>query len=218
LALKTKIEPDSSGAARTTVLMLLAIGIAAILSGIGLVYSKHLSWQQKEPSPVAEVHGEPIQAVAVPATNPVSDITTNTPTKRRHPKPPSVQRRMLLAQLAQTGAVSNGDTSLPSGTLGNAADMAKTNLVSASSLPPVQERIPGYAEINFSTLSGFDFVLDKEMADGSTAPTQMLARAKAEIPANVLALDGAKSVIQGFLLPVKITVSRPRSTNGSPYR
>ena len=99
---------------------------------------------------------------------------------------------MVLAQLAQARAT-NWDAS---GTAGTAADLAKTNLVSAASLPRVDERVAGCPEVNFSVLSGFDFGLTKDIADKTGVDGR--------IPAEVRALDGRRVVIQGFLLPVRM--------------
>jgi hypothetical protein len=59
-------------------------------------------------------------------------------------------------------------------------------------------------EINFATLSGFDFALSKEIADGKADQAQIVANATGQIPQSVQSLDGRKVLIQGFLLPVKM--------------
>src|SRR5579885_3324231 len=185
--------------------LLLAVGmVAAIFSVLALARLHQKSETRPDnSSAVAEVHGEPIQAAALPAANPVPE-TTNHPSKPRHSKPPSVQRRMIMAQLAQSGLGNPGETNLTFGTLGTAADLARTNLVSASSLPVIQTQTPGYAEINFSALSDFDFAMEPAMTSASANPAQLLANARAQIPPRVQTLNGKKVVIQGFLLPVKM--------------
>jgi hypothetical protein len=132
--------------------------------------------------------GELIGATAV-------ETPTNDAPRRKHPKPPSVQRRMVLAELAVSGQ-SNADTAgLPSGTVGTAADLAKTNLPSITSLALPALNIPGYRPITFSALAGFDFALTPDIADAAVL---------AQIPVSVRSLDGGKVAIEGFLLPVKM--------------
>jgi hypothetical protein len=150
--------------------------------------------------PQAEVHGELIQ----PAAQADSDVTNQgTTKKRRHPKPPSVQVRMVMVELAPSDPSTSG-SGMPSGTLGTAADLRKTNLVSASSLPPISEDRFGCPEVSFQTLSGFDMHLRKELAEGGASSSEATVEVRRQIPANVRMLDGKKIVIQGFLLPVKM--------------
>lgn len=151
-----------------------------------------------------QVHGELIQPSPLSGTGANIEMPANDLPKRKHPKPPSVQRRMVLAQLAQAGGLDPGGGSMPAGTAGTAADLANTNLVSASSLPAIREPPRGCVEINFSVLSGFDFAMGSEIAEGRADPAQTAAKAKAQIPQSVQALDGKKVLIQGFLLPVKM--------------
>jgi hypothetical protein len=141
--------------------------------------------------------GELIGATAV-------DTPTNGPPKNKHPKPPSVQRRMVLAELALSGQSNSDNASLPSGTAGTAADLAKTNLPSITSLALPDLNIPGYRTITFSALSGFDFALTPDIAGGTASPAETAARALAQIPAGVRSLDDGKVAIEGFLLPVKM--------------
>ena len=113
---------------------------------------------------------------------------------------------MVLAQVAQVGGSDASGSSMPAGTAGTAKRIwRETNLVSASSLPAVREPPPSCMEINFSVLSGFDFVLSKELAEGSANPSQTAARGrKRRFLRSIQSLDGKKVVIQGFLLPVKM--------------
>jgi hypothetical protein len=160
--------------------------------------------QGSHSGPQAEVHGELIQTSALAVSNVGSEMPTNEPPHRKHPQPPSVQRRMVMAQLAppdQTGASGAG---MPSGTLGTAADLAKTNLVSAASLPPISEQRFGCPEVSFRMLSSFDLQLNHELANGTAGSNQTVAEVSAQIPSEVRALDGKRTVIQGFLLPVKM--------------
>jgi hypothetical protein len=82
-----------------------------------------------------------------------------------------------------------------------ALSVVKTNLMSAEQFV-IQQHLPGYSELSFRTLAGFEFVLTKEIAGTNMLPAQALAKAKEQIPETVWALDGTKVVIQGFLLPV----------------
>lgn len=125
--------------------------------------------------------------------------------RRKHPKPPSTQRRMIEAQLIQSGQTNYpGAASLPAGTRGTAADLARTNLPSIASLAGPEPDLPGFLDVTFTTLAGYEFTLTKAMADGGGDPAGMLAQARAQIPADVQALDGKKVLIRGFLLPVKM--------------
>jgi hypothetical protein len=151
-----------------------------------------------QPAPSApKLRGELIGATAV-------ETPTNDAPKRKHPKPPSVQRRMVLAELALSGRSNSDNASLPSGTLGTAADLAKTNLPSITSMALPDVTIPGYRNISFSILSGFDFALTGDIAGGTASPAETDALAMAQIPAGVRTLDAGKVVIEGFLLPVKM--------------
>jgi len=137
-----------------------------------------------------------------PPTGPVAETSTNPPPKNKHPKPPSVQRRMVLAEMAVSGQPTDDSASLPAGTAGTAADLAKTNLPSITSLPGSNADLPGFQNVTFNLLSGFDFSLTKEMADGTAGPAETAAQAQAQIPPRVQTLDGKEVAIRGFLLPV----------------
>jgi hypothetical protein len=182
--------------------LLLPVGILMALAlGYVLMRNGQNSGGQAEPS---EIQGELIQpASPAPETISADGTTNNPPHKRRHPQPPPVQARMLLAQFAPSDPA-NAGAAMPSGTLGNAADLAKTNLVSAANLPPNHEPIPGFTEISFSALGGFDFALTKEQAEGKEPPARMLDEVRAQIPKDIQSLDGKKVVILGFLLPVRM--------------
>jgi hypothetical protein len=186
--------------------LLLTVGtLMVVIFGFALAhYGQKFGNGSGQSAAPAQVHGEPIQAAALPENVAAAEVPGGNAAKKRHPKPYSVQRRMVLAQLAQDGQLDPGGAGMPAGTVGTAADLAKTSLVSAASLPPVHEAIPGCVEINFSALSGFDFSLRKEFTEGSADPAQTAAQARAQIPQSVQSLDGKKVVIQGFLLPVKM--------------
>jgi hypothetical protein len=159
---------------------------------LGLASCRRNAQTEAQPSaPAPRVRGELIDAPPAAA----AEISADDAVKRKHPKPPSVQRRMVLAELTLSGQSNSDNVSLPSGTLGTAADLAKTNLPAISSLAVPDLRLPGYRNITFSVLGGFDFAL---------APAETAASANAQIPAGVRSLDGGKVVIEGFLLPVKM--------------
>jgi len=136
------------------------------------------------------------------------ETPTNDIPKKKHPKPPTVQRRMVLAELTLLGQSNAGTASLASGTLGTAADLAKTNLPSITSLALPALNIPGYRTITFSTLAGFDFALTPDLAGGTTNPAEIAVQALAQIPSGVRSLDAGKVAIEGFLLPVKMNNGR----------
>jgi hypothetical protein len=148
------------------------------------------------------IQGELIDAAPVPQTGPVAEAATNVSPKNKHPKPPSLQRRMVLAEMAVLSQSNYDSASLPSGTAGTAADLAKTNLPSIASLAGASVDVPGYQNISFNILAGFDFSLTPEMADGTASPPETAAQAGAQIPVKVQSLDGKEVAIQGFLLPV----------------
>ncbi len=138
---------------------------------------------------------------------PMAGAVTNSPAKRKHPKPASTQRRMVMAEFVQLTQTNYWTGAMPSGTKGSAADLAKTNLPSVNSLPGAMQEVPGYAAVTFDRLAGFNFVLTKEMTDGSGNPKDMANQVKAQIAAMVSSLDVKKVVIEGFLLPVKMNDS-----------
>jgi predicted small lipoprotein YifL len=154
--------------------------------------------------PPSKIHGDPIEPTAVAEHAPLPAEETNGLPKRKHPKPASTQRRMVMAEFVQLTQTNDWTGPMPSGTKGSAADLAKTNLPSVSSIAGLAREVPGYADVTFERLAGFDFVLTKEMADGTGSPKDIYSRAKAQIPAEILAFDGEKVVIEGFLLPVKM--------------
>ena len=129
---------------------------------------------------------------------PAVENSTDNAVKRKHPKPPSVQRRMVLAELTLQAQSNSAAAALPSGTAGTSADLAKTNLPSITSLTVPDLKIPGYHNITFNTLSDFDFALTQDIAN------ETAALAMSHIPDAVRSLDARKVVIEGFLLPVKM--------------
>ncbi len=165
--------------------------------GFGLVSCRRNSEAERQGIlPVTRPHGDLIDASA-----PSPDAGGGALTRRKHPKPPSVQRRMVLAELVLLSQSNFDNTTMPSGTLGTAADLAKTNLPSITRLAAPDLLIAGYRNIAFSVLSGFDYEL-KDITNAISGPSEATALATGQIPASVRDLNGAKVIIEGFLLPV----------------
>jgi hypothetical protein len=160
-----------------------------------------------ESTSAPRIRGEPIESPAIVENALPSGGATNNEAKRKHPKPASTQRRMVMAEFVQLTQTNDWTGPMPSGTKGSAADLAKTNLPSVTGLPDLEQEVPGYVNVTFDNLAGFDFVMTKGMADGTGDLMDLDRQAKAQIPANVSAFDGKKVVIQGFLLPVKMNGS-----------
>jgi hypothetical protein len=173
----------------------------AVVLGVVLARVRPSTPAHNGPAAVAEVHGEPIDPSPPPqpaaVTEPPAAVN---PPKRKHPKPPPVQARMILAQLA----ANPDENAMPAGTLGTAADLARTNLPPVAIVPMPGGGLDGYQEIAFRTLTGFDLALSKEIADGTALPVQAEDPAGSQIPENIRQLNGKKVVIQGFLLPVRM--------------
>lgn len=160
--------------------------------------------RSSEGTSAPRIRGEPIESPTIVENVPASSEATNSPAKRKHPKPASTQRRMVMAEFVQLMQTNDWTGPMPSGTRGSAADLAKTNLPSVSSAPGLVQEVPGYTDVTFDRLADFDFVLTKEMADGTGDPKDIDRRVNAQIPAKISAFDGKKIVIEGFLLPVKM--------------
>jgi len=124
---------------------------------------------------------------------PPADMT-DAAAKKRHPKPPSVQRRMVMAQLALAQSGSLDNNTLGSGTAGTAADWVKANGSQTTNIAARDARLPGYLSISFNTLSGFALALGNDVSPNVATL----------IPQDVRALNGKKTVIEGFLLPVRM--------------
>ena len=163
---------------------------------------------RKEAPPLARVQGELIAPAANLSATPTAQAAAEDTPRRKHPKPASTQRRMVMTELILSEQAHFDPGAMPSGTKGSAADLARTNLPSIGGVPPLGAELQGYAEETFATLAGFDFILTKEMAEGGAKPEGIAAQARAQIPAGIQALDGKRVVIEGFLLPVKMNDSR----------
>jgi hypothetical protein len=111
---------------------------------------------------------------------------------------------MVMAEVVQSTDTNSGSGAMPSGTKGPAADLTKTNLPPVKPLPELKKEVPGYADVTFAQLAGFDFVWTKDMADGTSSAKDINSQARAQIPEKITSLDGKKAVVEGFLLPVKM--------------
>jgi hypothetical protein len=166
------------------VFLLAALVLAALIGGWWLISPEQTASTQVTVAPRGELFSNP------PPASP--EDMTDAAAKKRHPKPPSVQRRMVLAQavLAQSGDA--GNLGSASGTAGTAADWVKSNGALTTNVAAKDVQIPGYQSISFNTLAAFDFPVG---ADGNP-------KIETPIPANVQSLNGKKAVVAGFLLPV----------------
>ncbi len=158
---------------------------------------------QQVPSAL-RAHGELISERPAAPSGSAVESSDEERSRRKHPKPPSVQRRMVLAELVVLGQSNSDYASMASGTAGTAADLAKTNLPSITTLAVPELRVAGYRNISFGALSSFDFKLTQDIASASGPQAETAAGATAQIPEGIRALDGGKVVIEGFLLPVKM--------------
>jgi len=172
-----------------TACLLGALVLAALLGGWRLLSAQHSNAARLVPAPPAARPQGELFSNSPPA---MPEDLTDSAAKSRHPKPPSVQRRMVLAQvtLSQSGNLNN--LGAASGTAGTAADWARANGAATTNIQPRQLHLPGYQSISFDTLSAFDFPL---LSDDP-------AKIQTPIPKNVQSLDGKKAAIEGFLLPV----------------
>lgn len=73
--------------------------------------------------------------------------------------------------------------------------------------PATEPLLPGYVEVGFEKLAGFDFPLTDSLVKG-TAQNTALPTAPGQIPDDVRKLDGERAGIRGFLLPVKMDNGR----------
>lgn len=163
--------------------------------------------QSPETASASVIRGEPIESPVVDENVSPSNKAADNQTKRKHPKPASTQRRMVAVEFIESTQTNDWTGPMPSGTKGSAADLAKTNLPSVSSLSSAVQEVPGYMDVTFDTLACFGFVMTKGMTDGTGDPAALYRQANAQIPAKVSALSDKKVVIRGFLLPVRMNGS-----------
>jgi hypothetical protein len=70
--------------------------------------------------------------------------------------------------------------------------------------PATEPLLPGYAEVGFEKLAGFDYPLTDALVKGTSPEGAMPAAAPGQIPDDVRKLDGQRAGIRGFLLPIKM--------------
>jgi hypothetical protein len=169
-----------------SVCLLGALALAALFGGWRLLNGQRGNTARVTAAP----QGEPLTNSPLAPAEDMTDAAA----KKRHPQPPSVQRRMVMAQLAlsQSGGLDNA--SLGSGTAGTAAEWVKANGSQTTNIAAGDARIPGYLSLSFNTLSGFAFPVLNDLSPNAAAL----------IPQDIRALDGKKAAIEGFLLPVRM--------------
>jgi hypothetical protein len=115
--------------------------------------------------------------------------------RREHAAIPSTQQRLVmfqlkLDQLMDEQPVNNSPTA-----------NAPANLPGIGTA--TEPLLPGYTDVGFEKLAGFDFPLTDALVKGMAQPT-----APGQIPDDVRKLDGQRAGIRGFLLPVKMDGGR----------
>jgi hypothetical protein len=68
--------------------------------------------------------------------------------------------------------------------------------------------VPGYTAVGFAALGGYKFNLTPDVLDGAANPDEAKRKTLAQIPPGVLALDGTKAAIRGFMLPLQMKEGR----------
>jgi hypothetical protein len=68
--------------------------------------------------------------------------------------------------------------------------------------------VPGYTTVGFSALGGYKFNLGPDVLDGAANPGEAKRKTLEQIPPGVLALDGKKAAIRGFMLPLEMKEGR----------
>jgi len=146
--------------------------------------------------------GSPIRGTLIdspPQTNAPEPAAIQTPPRRRRrPKPPSVQHRMVEFRLNQ--AAGNEGQGAPPGGSPAKVIFSPAQLAAFPEVPLP----PGYQRVGFETLSAFPFEVTREMAEGTNSLAAAASATWPTIPAAVKALDGRLVAIRGFLLPVKM--------------
>ena len=145
-----------------------------------------------------KIQGEPISSSR--ETNTANGrVAEEKRRKKRYPKPASFQQRMVEYEVSQ------GSGSDQNATQSFAANPAKVVFTRAQlAALPETPLPPGCQRVGFDTLAAFKFEVTKEMADGSANPALASALTKAQLPANIKALDNKTVAIRGFLLPLKM--------------
>ena len=148
--------------------------------------------------PVSALRGEAINPI--PQTNAQETATIDTrPQKRSHPKPASVQHRMVEYRVNQA-AEANAQEAPKFGGSPARVVFSPSQLAALPDIP-----LPtGYQRLGFDTLSAFPFEVTRAIAEGETNFVVTSAAAWPSIPAAVKELDNHLVAIRGFMLPVKM--------------
>lgn len=176
-------------------------GIAAVAAFVVLAAtSRHWLPVLRPPAPqrvaITNLQGELISA---PLTNSNADGT-----RRERYKPGSLPQRLVQFQYR----VARGDVN----------SNAFVNSLKAAYLPPgfviytndvglktsLTPDARGYANIGFDFLSAFSFNLDADLANKGGDSSLAAQKVRAQIPAEVRALDRRRVRLRGFLVPVRM--------------
>lgn len=103
-------------------------------------------------------------------------------------------------------ATAPATTSTPPLVSSVAGGIATTGSATAELPPPDED---GYIPANFRTLAGFDYGL-KALSKDDAATTGGRERTQS-IPENVMALDGRKVTVTGFMMPIEFSGGKVRS-------
>jgi hypothetical protein len=175
------------------VLLLLAGAICAVIffSKRGTVSSN----SSFAAAPTAPVHGELI-APPVNPNQPGQVMLATDISRRTGAAIPSAQQRLVMYQLKLDQLTDEQPV--------NNAPMANgpANLPGIS--PATGPLLPGYVEVGFEKLAGFDFPLTDMLVKGTAQDGTAPAAATGQIPNDVRKLDGERAGIRGFLLPLKM--------------
>ncbi len=135
-------------------------------------------------------HASPVGANAPDAKIKGSTI------RKKYPQPPSFQQRMVLFSL-------NPDTNRNTFLL-ESNDLDATKLAGRVQLEQMTQTIPGYKNIGFDLLSGYEFKLNESLVNQTSPSIQQ----KTQIPDLVTSLHQQKVAIRGFILPLKTEESK----------
>lgn len=183
-----------------------ALRLAAALTLLAVAITAYLRPAPTAPGTATDataLRGEPINSpapVAAAATN--EAVATNAPSKRRRPQPESFQKRIVKFHASKS-----------SGAAGDESDFIKPQMaprpVPQETLEEATDaQISGYQRIGFDRLAGFPFEVTDAIVDATRDPKGASAATRQQIPPAVLALDGAKAAIRGFLIPLRMEDGR----------
>jgi hypothetical protein len=147
-------------------------------------------------TPATAVHGELITPPPVNSNQLGQVMLAAEASHHKHTAIPSTQQRLVMYQLKLDQLTDEQPVN------GAPAANVPTNLPGIG--PATEPLLPGYAEVGFEKLAGFDLPLTDALVkgppqDGTTPPVL-----PAQIPDDVRKLDGQRTGIRGFLLPIKM--------------